>query len=164
MAAETGSAGKPAAGAKTSAGAAEEELSVVGAAVLQATARRVRDGDLYDDALSAHPTCATYVSEKETLGTSMMDFPRQLIEDAIRDEICCASNDRPVPRATWEPEVDSLLLVRIVLRIEEEIGLMFPDDCMLSGGAESVAQCIETITATCERLWLEQQKTREVVS
>jgi acyl carrier protein len=89
-----------------------------------------------------------------------MAFPRQEIENAIRDEIRCASDDRPVPRAQWEPEVDSHVMVRIVLRIEEEIGLELPDDCMPPGGVESIEQCVETITAACERIWLEQRETQ----
>lgn len=89
-----------------------------------------------------------------------MAFPRQQIEQAIRDEIRCASDDRPVPRGQWEPEVDSHVMVRIVLRIEEEVGLRLPDDCMPPGGVESIEQCVETMTATCERIWLEQRKTR----
>lgn len=89
-----------------------------------------------------------------------MVFPRQQVENAIRDEIRCASDDRPVPRGRWEPEVDSHVMVRIVLRIEEEVELKLPDDCMPPGGVESIEQCVETITATCERIWLEQWERR----
>jgi hypothetical protein len=51
-------------------------------------------------------------------------------------------------------------MVRIVLRIEEEVGLKLPDDCMPPGGVESIEQCVETMTATCERIWLEQWERR----
>ena len=41
-------------------------------------------------------------------------FPAQTLENAIRDEIAAATNDRPTPRGAWEPEVDSLTMVRVV--------------------------------------------------
>lgn len=85
-----------------------------------------------------------------------MAFPRQQIESAIRDEIRITNDDRPVARGSWEPEVDSHVLVRIALRIEEDFSIELPDDCMPPGGIESIEQCVETVTARCEQIWLEK--------
>ena len=80
-------------------------------------------------------------------------FPAEVFENAIRDEIRAAINDRPIPRARWEPEVDSLVMVRVVLRIEEEFALDLPDDVMPSGGFSSVEHCVATVMKTCQKLW-----------
>lgn len=90
-------------------------------------------------------------------------FPVRAVEKAIRDEVTSASNDRPVPRAEWEPEVDSLVMVRVVLRIEEEFALVLPHDVMPSGGFRSVEHCIATVTETCRKLWNVNQPVTEEV-
>lgn len=90
-------------------------------------------------------------------------FPAQTLEDAIRDEIVSAINDRPTPRRPWEPEVDSLVMVRVVLRIEEELALDLPDDVMPSGGFHSINHCVETVMAKCRELWAANQSVEEEV-
>ena len=88
-------------------------------------------------------------------------FPVQAIEAAIREEIASAISDRPTPRRPWEPEVDSLVMVRVVLRIEEELALDLPDDVMPSGGFQGIEHCVETVMATCRELWAANQPVRE---
>jgi hypothetical protein len=90
-------------------------------------------------------------------------FPTQAFEDAIRHEITSAINDRPVPKAAWEPTVDSLIMVRVVLRIEEEFALNLPDDVMPAGGFDSVEHCVATVMETCRNLWGVNQPVREEV-
>ena len=90
-------------------------------------------------------------------------FPAQAVETAIRNEITSAINDRPIPRATWEPEVDSLVMVRVVLRVEEEFALVLPDDVMPSGGFQGVEQCVAIVMETCRKLWKVEQPVREEV-
>jgi acyl carrier protein len=90
-------------------------------------------------------------------------FPTQAFADAIRDEITSAINDRPVPKAAWEPAVDSLIMVRVVLRIEEEFALNLPDDVMPAGGFDSVEHCVAKVMETCRNLWGVNQPVREEV-
>ncbi len=80
-------------------------------------------------------------------------FPATTLENAIRDEIAAAVNDRPTPRGAWEPEVDSLTMVRVVCRVEEETGLDLPDDVMPSGGFDNVDHCVSIVMETCRELW-----------
>ena len=87
-----------------------------------------------------------------------MDFPRATADAAIRDEITAANNDRPVPKGAWEPEVCSLVMVRIGLRMEEELGIELPNEAMPAGGYDDVETCVQTVLAHCEEIWL---KTRE---
>ena len=90
-------------------------------------------------------------------------FPVRAIERAIRDEIISTVNDRPIQRAEWEPEVDSLVMVRVVLRIEEEFALDLPDDIMPAGGFNSIEQCVAIMTETCRKLWDAKQIVMEEV-
>lgn len=90
-------------------------------------------------------------------------FPAQTLENAIRDEITSAINDRPVPRRPWEPEVDSLVMVRVVLRIEEELAINLPDDVMPSGGFHSIDHCVKTVMTKCRELWAAKQSVEEKV-
>jgi acyl carrier protein len=80
-------------------------------------------------------------------------FPSRVVESAIRDEITSAINDRPMPIAEWEPEVDSLVMVRVILRIEEEFALNLPDDVMPAGGFSSIEHCVVLVIETCHKLW-----------
>ncbi|MER8632667.1 hypothetical protein NKH73_24995 [Mesorhizobium sp. M0938] len=90
-------------------------------------------------------------------------FPARAFEDAIRNEISTAINDRPAPRAAWEPAVDSLVMVRVVLRIEEEFALNLPDDVMPAGGFRSVEHCVVTVMETCREAWRVSQHESEEV-
>lgn len=88
-------------------------------------------------------------------------FPAKTLEEAIRGEIASAINDRPTPRRPWEPEVDSLVMVRVVLRIEEELALDLPDDVMPSGGFQGIDHCVKAVIATCRELWTAHHLVRE---
>ncbi|RYG99513.1 MAG: hypothetical protein EON58_03630 [Alphaproteobacteria bacterium] len=90
-------------------------------------------------------------------------FPARDCEAAIRNEIDTAIHDRPAPRASWEPAVDSLIMVRVVLRIEEEFALRLPDDVMPAGGFNSVEHCVTTVMKTCRELWRVNQPESEEV-
>ena len=88
-------------------------------------------------------------------------FPASAFEEAIRDEIRAATDDRPVPPAAWEPAVDSLVMIRIVLRIEEEFALNLPDDVVPAGGFSSVEHCLATVMEKCHDLWRVNQPESE---
>ena len=90
-------------------------------------------------------------------------FPTQTLEDAIRDEISSAINDRPTTRGSWEPEVDSLVMVRVVLRVEDELALDLPDDVMPPGGFDNVEHCVATVMEMCRELWSTKQPVTEEV-
>lgn len=90
-------------------------------------------------------------------------FPLATLETAIRDEIASAINDRPTERGAWEPEVDSLIMVRVVLRVEEEIALDLPDDVMPQGGFDGVDDCVAAVVAVCRDLWTAKLSVTEKV-
>lgn len=87
-----------------------------------------------------------------------MQFPESMVADAIRDEIAVAAQDRPPTKAGWRPEVDSPVVVRVVLRVERELGITLSEDAMPPGGFDDVEDCVEAILAQCRMLWREKQQ------
>lgn len=87
-----------------------------------------------------------------------MQFPEQVVEAAIRDEIVAAAKDRPPTKSGWRPEVDSQVVIRVVLRVEAEIGIELPDDVMPPGGYDDVEACVQGILAQSRKLWDEKHK------
>jgi acyl carrier protein len=86
-----------------------------------------------------------------------MQFPEAIVETAIRDEIVAAGKDRPPTKSGWRPEVDSQVVIRVVLRVEAEIGIELPEDTMPPGGFDDVEDCVQGILAQSRRLWREKQ-------
>ena len=90
-------------------------------------------------------------------------FPAQTLEDAIRDEIVAAANNRATARGTWEPEIDSLIMVQVVCRVEEELALKLPDDVMPPGGFDSVDHFVAIVMEACREHWSANQPVEEGV-
>lgn len=90
-----------------------------------------------------------------------MTVPAATIEAIIRDEIQCAQNDRPTPKAGWEPHVDSLVMVSIALRIEEEFSVKLPEAVMPPGGFDDENLCVSVFTQHVIKLLGAQQKQPE---
>lgn len=87
-----------------------------------------------------------------------MTVPTTTIAAIIRDEIMCAQNDRPTPKAGWEPQVDSLVMVAIALRIEEEFNVKLPESVMPPGGFDDENLCVSVFTQHVVRLLGEKQR------
>lgn len=79
------------------------------------------------------------------------------IESIIRDEIRSAQADRPTPKAGWEPQVDSLVMVSIALRIEEEFNVKLPEAAMPPGGFDEENTCVAVFTQRAVELLAEQR-------
>lgn len=71
-----------------------------------------------------------------------MIVSRAAVETTIRDEIRCAQSDRPIPKAEWEPHLDSLVMVSIALRLEEDFGIKLPEEIMPPGGFDDENRCV----------------------
>lgn len=87
-----------------------------------------------------------------------MTFPRKHAEDIIRDGVRIAVENNPIPQGNWEPDVDSLVMITIAIRIEEEFDIDLPLDCMPPGGFDSVDHCVEVFLHHFAELWKEMQK------
>lgn len=88
----------------------------------------------------------------------MTGFPKDIIEQAIRDELKDIAADMAglhgqLPGAGCEPEIDSQNVLRILCRIEEETGLYVSEDCVPPGGFDTVDACVAAILAHAQSTW-----------
>lgn len=60
--------------------------------------------------------------------------------DDIADEAIMRGE---VAKSNWEPEIDSHSVLRVCLRIEEEIGIEISEDCVPVGGFPDRKSCVE---------------------
>lgn len=68
------------------------------------------------------------------------------------------SRRKTVTKSGWRPEVDSQVVIRIILRVEAEIGIELPETTMPPGGFDDVEDCVRSIMTASRRLWHERQR------
>lgn len=90
-----------------------------------------------------------------------MTISTATIEAIIRDEIQSAQADRPTPKAGWEPQVDSLIMVSIAIRIEEEFNVKLPEAAMPPGGFDDENTCVAVFTQRVVELLDKQQAQKQ---
>ena len=88
-----------------------------------------------------------------------MEFPKRDIETAIRDEIAQAANDRPPTKSgAPRPEVDSLVVVLVQIRVKEEFGIELPNNAIPAGGFDDVEHCVQNILEESRLPWREKHR------
>jgi hypothetical protein len=94
-------------------------------------------------------------------------FPVAEVEACIRDALNKQTETQAVlrpafpagsPRASWEPESDSLVVVEIICSIEELLGVPLPASFVPRGGYESIDSCVLDVTKQAEAVWVEATK------
>lgn len=90
-----------------------------------------------------------------------MIVSRAAIETVIRDEIHCAQSDRPTPKAGWEPQLDSLVMVSIAIRLEEEFSVKLPEEVMPPGGFDDEDRCVSVFADHVMKLLCVSPEQRE---
>jgi acyl carrier protein len=91
----------------------------------------------------------------------LVEFPEKEIDAAIRDEIARAPADRPPTKGGWQPEVDSLVVIMVTLRVERELGITLPETAMPVGGFEDIESCVRSVLEQCRGVWTEKQRQKE---
>jgi acyl carrier protein len=92
-------------------------------------------------------------------------FPKQNIQQILRDslEVVARETELVCPdRQDWEPLLDSLLVVRVVVRLEKALGMKIPPDKVVQkGGYMSVDDAVRGITAKVFELWTDRNLNRK---
>ena len=76
---------------------------------------------------------------------AVLPFPAEAVEACLRDAIATAAVDREVApgavrgkgtagQPVWEPEVDSVVALEVILALEARFGVEFRDDVVPPGG------------------------------
>jgi acyl carrier protein len=84
-------------------------------------------------------------------------FPTKDVEACIRDtldeQLGVQAVLRPRAPSACEPEIDSLVVVEIILAIEELLGLSLPPTFAPRGGYDNVEACVADLLAETRAAW-----------
>ena len=85
-------------------------------------------------------------------------FPSREVERRLRREIEDAAADSKVLRGGWEPVLDSLRMVSVVLTLEDLFPFELPPEKLVrKGGYGSVDEGVEEMRRRMQRLWQQQE-------
>jgi acyl carrier protein len=101
-------------------------------------------------------------------------FPAVEVEACIRDTLGDQAADQavlrpdreattaaPVAPRSWEPEIDSLVVVEVICAIEELLGVEIPPTFSPKGGYDGVEACINDLTSAAKAAWDELTREKE---
>lgn len=93
-------------------------------------------------------------------------FQMEEVEQVLRESLAEVASDtellRP-NRQAWEPLLDSLRVVGVVVRLEKLLKMKIPPDKVVQkGGYTSVEEAIRGITSKTHDLWTKRKPTRKL--
>ena len=100
-------------------------------------------------------------------------FPAAEVEACIRDALADQAADQallrpgrattatPVAPRSWEPEIDSLVVVEVICAIEELLGVTLPATFAPKGGDVSVDECVNDLVSEAQTTWRATTKENE---
>src|SRR5262245_48591511 len=92
-------------------------------------------------------------------------FPAAEVEACIRDALADqagaqavlrpsrATTATPVAPRSWEPEIDSLVVVEVICAVEELLGIEIPATFSPKGGYDGVDACINDLVSEAKAAW-----------
>lgn len=107
----------------------------------------------------------TQFSTTTQFPTQEKQFPTKEVEQVLRESLEEVASDtellRP-DRPEWEPLLDSLRVVGVVVRLEKLLQMKIPPDRVVQkGGYMSVDEAIRGITSKTLELWMNRKPTRK---
>jgi acyl carrier protein len=100
-------------------------------------------------------------------------FPSAEVETCIRDALANQAADQavlrpgrattatPVAPRSWEPEIDSLVVVEVICVVEELLGIEIPPTFCPKGGYDSAEACVNDLMSEAKAGWAEVTKENE---
>jgi acyl carrier protein len=101
-------------------------------------------------------------------------FPAAEVEACIRDALADQAADQavlrpgrgtttaaPIAPRSWEPEIDSLVVVEVICAVEELLGIEIPPTFSPKGGYESAEACTSDLMSEAKAVWDELTKEKE---
>jgi acyl carrier protein len=98
-------------------------------------------------------------------------FPSAEVEACIRDTLAEEAADQAVLRPgraaqssaprSWEPEIDSLVVVEVICAVEELLGVDLPATFSPKGGYDSTEACVNDVASEARAAWVEATKERQ---
>lgn len=88
-------------------------------------------------------------------------FPAAEVERRLRRELEEVASDTAVVRAGWEPVLDSLVVVGVLIVLQDLFDFpLAPDKLVRPGGYSGVDDALVDISERAEKLWQRNQKWR----
>ena len=100
-------------------------------------------------------------------------FPTAEVEACIRDALADQASDQavlrpgrattatPVAPRSWEPEIDSLVVVEVICAVEELLGIEIPATFSPKGGYDSTEACVNDLMSEARAAWTEATKEKQ---
>jgi hypothetical protein len=98
-------------------------------------------------------------------------FPAAEAEVCIRDALANQAANQAVLRPSritqcgssrsWEPEIDSLVVVEVVCAVEELLGIVLPATFSPKGGYDSVEACVNDLMSEARAGWAEATREKQ---
>lgn len=64
-------------------------------------------------------------------------------------------------KSGWEPEIDSLAVINICVRIQEETGIIVSEKCVPVGGFPDRKSCVDTMVAHAKAAMAQMHKIKQ---
>ena len=64
-----------------------------------------------------------------------------------------ATTATPIAPRSWEPEINSLVVVEVICAIEELLGIKIPPTFSPKGGYDSADACVNDLMSEAEAAW-----------
>jgi acyl carrier protein len=99
--------------------------------------------------------------------------PTAEVEACIRDALADQASDQtvlrpgrattatPVAPRSWEPEIDSLVVVEVICAVEELLGIEIPATFSPKGGYDSTEACVNDLMSEARAAWTEATKEKQ---
>jgi len=100
-------------------------------------------------------------------------FPTAEVEACIRDALADQASDQtvlrpgrattatPVAPRSWEPDIDSLVVVEVICAVEELLGIEIPATFSPKGGYDSTEACVNDLMSEVRAAWTEATKEKQ---
>jgi acyl carrier protein len=100
-------------------------------------------------------------------------FPAAEVEACIRGALADQAADQAVLRPgrattatsvaprSWEPEIDSLVVVEVICAVEELLGIEIPATFSPKGGYDTAEACVNDLISEAKSAWTEATKEKQ---
>jgi acyl carrier protein len=100
-------------------------------------------------------------------------FPAGELEACIREALADQAADQAVLRPgrlttatsvvprSWEPEIDSLVVVEVICAVEELLGIEIPATFSPKGGYDSADACVNDLMSEAKTAWTKAMKEKQ---
>jgi len=94
--------------------------------------------------------------------SSSTAFPQKAVEDSIAKALDDQAGTQSILHGdpntlpsvgSWEPEIDSLVVVEIICAIEEQLGVSLPQSFIPRGGYASKEDCTADLVGQAKAVW-----------